>query len=136
MAGDIELVQALVPEGEPILALIWSPHWYLQTGRPPALGQYYYLPWQAAYAREPVLDRRLDLCRDLAVAPPKVLVWDQAPLWDKYALVDFEPCVIEHMQRDYMAVSGTPLLIRKPVSDADRALLSARGARLEALSVR
>jgi hypothetical protein len=43
-AEQVELVHGLVPVGEPILAVVFSPRWYLLTGRLPSSGAYYYLP--------------------------------------------------------------------------------------------
>jgi hypothetical protein len=130
-AKRVHLVQALVPAGEPILAVVFSPRWYLLTARLPSSGAYYYLPWQAAYNRAPVLGYRLDPCADLERAPPKLIVWDRWRVWDRYDVADYAPCLVEIMQRDYVAVSGTQLLLRKPVGDADRALVARFGSSLE-----
>jgi hypothetical protein len=101
------------------------------AGRLPSSGAYYYLPWQAAYNRAPVLGYRLDPCADLAAAPPKLIVWDRWPVWEQYDVADYAPCLVEIMQRDYVAVSGTQFLLRKPVGDADQALVAGFGASLE-----
>ncbi|WP_058553679.1 hypothetical protein [Thiohalocapsa sp. ML1] len=130
-AKRVRLAQALVPAGEPILAVVFSPRWYLLIERLPSSGAYYYLPWQAAYNRAPVLGYRLDPCADLERAPPKLIVWDRWPVWDRYDVADYAPCLVELMQRDYVAVSGTQFLLRKPVGDADRALVAGFGASLE-----
>jgi hypothetical protein len=110
---------------------VFLPRWYLLTERLPSSGAYYYLPWQAAYNRAPVLGYRLDPCADLERAPPKLIVWDRWPVWDRYDVADYAPCLVEIMQRDYVAVSGTQFLLRKPVGDADRALVARFGSSLQ-----
>jgi hypothetical protein len=129
----IDLVQALVPPGEPILAMVFSPRWYLLTKRLPSSGAYYYLPWQAAYNREPVLGAVVDPCADLAEAPPKVMAWDRWKVWGRYDVAEYAPCLVEIMRRDYVSITRTPLLLRKPVSDSDRAVVERFGYDLEPL---
>jgi hypothetical protein len=124
---QVRLTQALVPEGEPILTTVFLPQWYLLTERLPSSGAYYYLPWQAAYNRSPVLGYKLDPCVDLATAPPKLIFWDRWQVWDRYDVADYAPCLVEIMQHDYLAVTGTNLLLRKPVSDTDRTIVASFG---------
>ncbi len=128
---QVRLAQALTSPDEPILATVFMPRWYLLTERLPSSGAYYYLPWQAAYNRDPVLGYRIDPCVDLAMAPPKLIAWDRWTVWERYDVADYAPCLVELMQRDYVAVSGTPFLLRQPVSDADRAVVADFGYRLE-----
>jgi len=92
LEGHVRLAQALAPAGEPILSTVFLPQWYLLTERLPSSGAYYYLPWQAAYNRAPVLDYRLDPCADLERAPPKLIVWDRWPVWDRYDVADRSFC--------------------------------------------
>lgn len=130
-ARRAKLVQGLVSSGEPILAVVFSPRWYLLTKRLPSSGAYYYLPWQAAYNQSPVLGYRIDPCGDVAKAPPKVIAWDRWRVWDRYDVADYAPCLVEAMRHDYLAIKGTPLLLRKPVGADDLALVKAQGFDLE-----
>jgi hypothetical protein len=130
LAKQIRLAQALVPPGEPILATVFLPQWYLLTKRLPSSGAYYYLPWQAAYNRSPVLGYKLDPCADLRAAPPKLIVWDRWKVWDRYDVADYAPCLVEIMQRDYVAITGTQFLLRKPVSHTDRVTVKQFGFEL------
>lgn len=127
----VRLAQALVPADGPILATVFVPRWYLLTERRPSSGAYYYLPWQAAYNRAPVLGYILDPCADLTTAPPKLIVWDRWKVWERYDVADYAPCLVEIMRRDFLAISGTQFLLRKPASDADRATVARFGFRLE-----
>ncbi len=126
-AQRIELIQALVPANEPMLAMVFAPRWYLLAERLPSSGAYYYLPWQAAYNRSPLLGYRIDPCADLAAAPPKVIAWDRWRVWDRYDVADYAPCLVEIMRQDYLAITRTPLLLRKPVSDVDRGIVTELG---------
>jgi hypothetical protein len=115
--------------------MVFSPRWYLLTKRPPSSGAYYYLPWQAAYNRAPVLGAAVDPCVDLAEAPPKVMAWDRWKVWGHYDVAEYAPCLVEVMERDYVSITRTPLLLRKPVSDSDRAVVEGFGYDLEPLKV-
>lgn len=126
-AQRIQLVQALVPATEPMLAMVFAPRWYLLAERLPSSGAYYYLPWQAAYNRSPVLGYRIDPCADLAAAPPKVIAWDRWRVWERYDVADYAPCLVEIMRQDYLAITRTPLLLRKPLNDADRVIVTELG---------
>jgi hypothetical protein len=128
---QVRLAQALVPADEPILATVFLPRWYLLTERLPSSGAYYYLPWQAAYNRAPVPGYVLDPCADLETAPPKLIVWDRWKVWNHYDVAEYAPCLVAIMQRDYVAVSGTQFLLRKPATDADRATLARFGTGVE-----
>jgi len=129
--NQVRVAQALVPADEPIFATVFLPRWYLLTKRLPSSGAYYYLPWQAAYNRSPVLGYKIDPCADLVSVLPKLIVWDRWKVWDRYDVADYAPCLVEIMQRDYLAISGTQFLLRKPVSDADRATVARFGYGLE-----
>jgi hypothetical protein len=130
-AEQVSLAQALVPPDKPILAVVFAPRWYLLAQRFPASGAYYYLPWQAAYNRAPMRGYRIDPCADLASDPPKVIAWDRWKVWDEYDVADYEPCLVEIMQRHYVAIRGTQLLLRKPVRPDDVALVTDAGFKLE-----
>jgi hypothetical protein len=133
-AEQVKLVQGLVPAGEPILAVVFSPRWYLLTERLPSSGAYYYLPWQAAYNEAPVLGYQIDPCADIAAAPPKIIAWDHWRVWDRYDVSDYAPCLVEIMRRDYLAIKGTPLLLRKPVRQEDLTWVQGLGFDLEPVS--
>jgi hypothetical protein len=130
----IRLMGDLVPPDAPILATVFSPRWYLLARRLPSSGNYYYLPWQAAYNRDPVLGRQIDICADVDRDRPKVIVWDRWRVWERYSLEDYEPCLVERMRRDYLKIQRTPFLVRRPVGPGDRETIRRHGFSLAPLS--
>jgi hypothetical protein len=93
---------------ERIHALIYRPHLYVEAGRLPAAAQYYFLPWQAAYERDPVAGYELDLCRDLRVAAPPVVFFDDWLVWDRYRFAEYAPCIARLLDERYTPVAQDP----------------------------
>ncbi|HYG68641.1 MAG TPA: RICIN domain-containing protein, partial [Anaeromyxobacteraceae bacterium] len=144
------LVRELVDPDERVEALVFRPIFYLQTGRRPASGQYYYLPWQASYVRSPVGDYRIDLCEDLRVRAPPVVYFDDWVVWGRYAFSEYAPCVARLIETSYVSVAIDPSLrVRRdrliarwrpspqlvPASAADRKALANRLAGLRTLAL-
>jgi hypothetical protein len=69
-----------------------------------------------------------------SAAPPKIIAWDRWRVWDRYDVADYAPCLVEIIRRDYLAIKGTPLLLRKPVGAENRTWVQRLGFDLEPVS--
>ena len=113
----LDEVRRVTRPNERILALVYSPDSYFEAGRLPVDQFYAYLPMDAAYAKHPVLGQTRDLCTTLDRTPPPVILFDNWVVWGLYAPIDYMPCVIEALSRDYTYVAepgdeGQKLFVR------------------------
>jgi hypothetical protein len=105
-----ELVRSLADPGERVQALIYRPHFYLETDRLPIAAQYYYLPWQAAYERDPTPGFETDLCAELRRKAPPVVFFDDWLVWHRYRFADYAPCIAKLLAEEYVPVALDPQL--------------------------
>lgn len=103
--GIYETVRGLTKHEGDLLSLIYQPDVYVKSGRLPASGSYYYLPWQAVYNRSPLFGYKLDVCRDIAEKKPAVIWFYNWRVWDEYSLEDYEPCVVSLIRQNYSIIS-------------------------------
>jgi hypothetical protein len=94
-------IRALTAPDEPILMLVFEPHLYLWADRLPMRKYYEYLPWEADYAKAPLLGRDRDLCADLRSNPPPVIYHDHWTVWDRYPTASFMACVDDILAERY-----------------------------------
>ncbi|SDS01086.1 hypothetical protein SAMN05216421_0739 [Halopseudomonas xinjiangensis] len=99
--GELGFVRSITEKNGDLLALVFNPSVYLLTDRRPASGHYYYLPWQAAYKRNPILGHNIDICADIANNSPAVIWFHDWKVWDQYAIADYEPCVPQLLSERY-----------------------------------
>lgn len=102
---DYGLVSELAADKGDTLSLIFNPALYIKTGKLPASGNYYYLPWQAAYNKNPVHGYKIDICADLALRRPSVIWFDNWKVWERYSVSDYEPCILQIMDSSYSRIS-------------------------------
>lgn len=128
LAEDYGLITELASHDRDLLTLIFNPTIYIKTGKLPASGNYYYLPWQAAYNRNPVDGYKIDICKDLALYRPSVIWFDNWKVWERYSLSDYEPCILEIMNSNYRQISnGSRIFIRSDRLVQDHAILGIDG---------
>jgi hypothetical protein len=94
-------IRAVVRPDEPILAVPYAPDIYLQAGRTAMNGYYDYLPWDAAYGREPWFGQTHDICADLPKAPPPLIYFDNWNVGDKWDMHDYAPCFFVFLKAHY-----------------------------------
>ena len=103
-------IRALTKAGDRILAMPFEPDIYLASGRMPMDGYNYYLPADADYGRAPWLGVKHDLCADWAKRPPKLVYFNNWVVWDKYAMADYAPCVLQILSSKYQRQTDFPEL--------------------------
>lgn len=103
-------VRALVPPGQPILMLPYTPEFYWMADRRPPEGFYEYLPWDWVYAQHSIPGYPRDLCQSLLKSPPPLVVY--TPETDPTSLTvrPFFACVKERLASLYRPVEGFPSL--------------------------
>jgi MFS family permease len=109
------LIQKIASEGDPIMSLIFRPDIYLFSRRKPASGQFYYLPAQAAYDRNPLWNYKIDLKSDLERTRPKVIFNDWWRVWNKYDPREYVPWLNDFLDKHYHRIDQMSLYIRKDV---------------------
>lgn len=114
LSDRYQFIRFIVKNNEPIQVLAFGFAEYLYADRMPATGQGSYLPWQAAYKRDPIPGYKMDICKDLRANLPPLIVYDGANTWDKYALPEYEPCIMEILSENYLNLDRHPeFFIRK-----------------------
>lgn len=118
------------PEGD-MLALIFNPGVYIRSDRRPASGHYYYLPWQAAYNKNPVDDYKIDICKDITEHRPSVIFFDDWKVLQTYPIDEYEPCVPAIIKNKYTAVgNGSQLFLRSDLLTAETKPYPVEGVQL------
>ena len=107
-------IRSLTAPDERILALVFTPASYLLADRLPMRKYYEYLPWEADYARAPLLGHERDLCVDLAATPPPIVYYDHWTVWNAIPASQFMPCVDAILSRLYLRHAAFPdLYVRR-----------------------
>jgi hypothetical protein len=121
-APGFERLRALVPPDEPILVVPYAPGIYMAADRKPMDRYFYYLPWDAIYAKAPWFGQTHDLCVDLAKAPPLLIHFDHWKVWDRYEMQDYMPCFIAFLDAHYRRQTDFPNLYLRADPAADRTI--------------
>jgi hypothetical protein len=103
-------LRQVIGANERVLALPFWPDFYWNLDRLPMDGFYEYLPWDAAYARSPWFGRIRDLCVTLKHAPPPLIALQDAPVWGRFSIWQYAPCIRELLTSSYDALPGYPFL--------------------------
>ena len=101
-------IRQVAAPNERILALAYSPNVYLLAGRLPMERYVYYLPWDADYAKHPVLGLTHDICADLPRDPPVVIFYNRLSVWGKYDPAKYMPCLLPILATKYRPMEGAP----------------------------
>jgi len=118
--GIYGFIRSIAKKDGDILSLVYEPAIYIKVGRLPASGNYYYLPWQAAYNRSPVGGYRIAICTDIASRKPAVIWLFNWRVWNKYAIEDYEPCVLSLISEGYAPLAfNSPWYIRRDLLSAN-----------------
>jgi hypothetical protein len=99
--------QVTAPD-ERILALPYWPDLYPLAGRLPMEHYGFYLPWDADYARHPVLGVTHDICADLPRDLPPVIYYNGWTVWGKYDPAKYMACLLPILADKYRPMPGAP----------------------------
>lgn len=108
-------LRRLVPPGGAMLAMPFWPGAYINAERPPASGQYYYIPFQAEYDRAPVLGASIDFCGDIDRNKPRAIVLLGARPGSSGDLLTYKPCFGDILRRDYIGRPEFGLFEDQPI---------------------
>lgn len=110
-----KIVKQLTSPQDLIAVFTFSPLRYLYSDRQPASGNYYYLPWQAAYAEHPVLNHAIDLRTDLERVRPRVIIMDNNPTWG-YKFDVYAAQIVAYVYSHYRRTSIPELYVRSDLA--------------------
>lgn len=86
---------------------------YILADRLPASYDYFYLPTQAQYYKNPILGVENDICEQLKLVAPKVGYFEKYDLFEKLKWDDYAVCVNELLASEYQNLTFKTLFIRK-----------------------
>lgn len=99
---------------ERILVIPYNPNVYIEAGRLPIKKYHAYLPWEADYAKHPVVGYERDICVDLPQNPPPVIYFDNWTVWGIWKPESFMGCVVHLLDMQYDLLPGIPnVYVRK-----------------------
>lgn len=110
-APEFDLIRRLSKEDGDVMALISDNAFYIRSGRLPASGNLFYLPWQSAYYKHPIFGYKIDICTDLADKRPSIIKFHRGLIWGMYDIADYEPCVVDFIKKNYVPLGPDPTLL-------------------------
>lgn len=111
------LVTEFTSPEDRIIAYSFQNFQYIVSGRLPASGHFFYLPWQEKYNENPKFGILIDACKQIKEAAPKVMFVDKWTVWDKYSWGSYAGCIQELLDRNYLQVPNRPYYVRKDLVD-------------------
>jgi hypothetical protein len=108
-----QLSEFVTKKNEKVFSYTFKNSEYILADRLPASYDYFYLPAQAEYYKNPILGVENDICEQLKLVAPKVgyfekYDWSENLKWDVYAA-----CVNELLASEYQNLTFKTLFIRK-----------------------
>lgn len=107
------LVKEFTTEDDRIIAYSFQNFQYLASGRLPASGHFFYLPWQEKYNEAPKFGVVIDACQQVSDARPKVMLIDKWKVWDRFPWETYAGCIQKVLDENYIQYPGRPYYIRK-----------------------
>jgi len=100
-------IDQLTRVNEAILAVPYTPSIYLLAARKPMDRYFYYLPWDADYARAPVLGQTHDICADLPKNLPALIHYNHWSVAPNMELETYAPCFTSILADHYLRQSAS-----------------------------
>jgi hypothetical protein len=96
-----------------IIAYTFANEQYLLSERLPASGNFFYLPMQESYLKNPLFGININACEQINAYKPKVMFIDKWKVWDTYSWESYASCIQNTLDSDYMQLDSNPYYIRK-----------------------
>lgn len=120
-----DFVRRLTKKEGDLLVLNYNASIYTKANRLPASGNLFYLPWQAAYNRDPKYGYKIDICEDIEMRRPAVIWFFNWLVWNKYAFDEYEPCIFRLLTERYSSLNfDSPWHIRNDLVGSARSNVS------------
>jgi len=114
-----ELTNLLTTKDDKVIAWPFKNHEYILADRLPASGNYFYLPWQGLFYKNPLFGFKINSCDEIILNNPKLILLDKYPFagikWDEYA----DPCIADLIAERYKMIPETAFYVRNDVYDAN-----------------
>lgn len=78
---NFQKLRTIISDEDTVQQFAYNLNFYIQMGRMPATGNYWYLPWQKAYYDDPIFGYKIDVCNDLKSNPPKLISFSNQTIW-------------------------------------------------------
>jgi hypothetical protein len=106
------LVAEFTGPEDKIIAYSFKNFEYLVSGRLPASGHFFYLPWQEKYSENPKFGISIDACRQIREAAPKVMLIDKWVVWGRFPWDSYAGCIQGILDSNYRQIPDRPYYIR------------------------
>lgn len=107
-----KLVAEFTQADDKIIAYSFRNFEYIASGRLPASGHFFYLPWQEKYNENPKFGIYIDACKQISEAAPKVMLIDKWKVWDVFSWDSYAGCVQKYLDSNYRQIPDRPYYIR------------------------
>lgn len=113
------LAKSITEKDDKILALTFANYEYIAADRLPASAHFFYLPWQAKYNENPILNIYSSLYDDILNKKPKIIYADKWKVWDLYEWESYASDINELLETYYYKINDKPYYIRKDINLED-----------------
>ena len=114
-----ELAKRLTDPSDRIIAYSFQNHQYILADRLPAVGNFFYFPWQANYYNHPILGIHTDVCQDIEQAKPKLMLIDKMFVNSEWRWESYAGCIDQILDQQYTQLKGTHYYVRNDLFGGD-----------------
>jgi len=107
-----ELVKAISSKEDKIIAYSFRNFEYIAADRLPASGNFFYLPWQDEYRKNPKMGVEVDSCAQIGAYRPKIMLVDKWKVWKRFPWESYGGCIQDILDQHYQQIPGRPYYIR------------------------
>ena len=113
-----QLAQQLTDPQDRIIAYTFQNHQYILANRLPAIGNFFYFPWQDDYYRHPILGITTNICQDIANAKPKLMLIDKMFVNSEWRWESYASCIDDILDAQYTQLKGKHYYVRNDLFTA------------------
>lgn len=114
-----ELAQHLTNPSDRIIAYTFQNHQYILADRLPAIGNFFYFPWQAKYYSHPILGVETNICQDIDRARPKLMLIDKMFVNGEWRWESYARCIDQILDQHYTQLQGKHYYVRNDIFTTD-----------------